>query len=482
MANNREQLSADAVMPVILAGGTGTRLWPVSRTAFPKQYLALATTHTLLQETALRTRDFAAYGAPVLVLNEAHRFLALDQMESVGITPDAVILEPAARNTAPALAAVARFALDRSPNAILHVMPSDHKIPVNPGYWASIEKAVRAAEAGYLVTFGVTPDRPETGYGYIKAGDALADGAHRVAAFIEKPELPKAERMVKEGGYLWNSGMFLFRADKFLEELEKFAPDVAKAADEAVAEAKTDLDFLRLDAKAFSASPNISVDYAVFEKTDRAAVVPCDIRWSDLGAWDAVWQELPQDEDRNVAKGPATITGSKDTLIYSEGPHIAVSNMENVAVIATEDAVLVSPLDDAQAVKDVVGTLKAAPATADLADNRKTMYRPWGGYTSLTLGDRFQVKRIFVRPGKKLSLQKHHHRAEHWIVVQGTAEVTVDDKVMILKENESTYIPLGAVHRLANPGKILLEIIEVQAGSYLGEDDIIRIEDDFGRN
>lgn len=474
--------SAGTITPVILAGGSGTRLWPLSRADRPKQFQKFLGERSLLQETLARLADFDGYGAPVILTNEAYRFVVAEQADEIGVDLGAIVLEPMMRNTAPALAAVAHMAAKDDAEAILHVMPSDHAIEVDDGYWTAIRAAAGAAREGRLATFGIEPTHPATGYGYIKAGAKLSDGVHEIERFIEKPDLARAEAMIAAGGHMWNAGMFLFRAADFLAEAEALCPDVEAAAIGAVDAAAADLDFLRLDADAFAKAPDISVDYAIFEKTARAAVVPLSVTWSDLGAWNAVWAASPRDAAGNAARGPATLLNATNCFVASEGPHVAVQDVEGVAVVATPDAVWVGSLEKAENVKSLVGALKANEATEDLATDHRTSYRPWGGYTSAMMGERFQVKRLFVKPGAKLSLQKHHHRAEHWIVVSGTAEVTVDDKVFILSENQSTYIPLGAVHRLANPGKILLELIEVQSGSYLGEDDIIRIEDEFGRS
>ena len=471
-----------SIIPVILAGGQGTRLWPKSRAARPKQFIDLIGDSSLFQQTLERVRDAGRYGAPIVITNAEYRFLVAEQAQERGIALGAILLEPVARNTAAAIAAAAQVAVSQDEDAILHILPSDHLIPASADYFGAVDNAALAAREGYLVTFGVTPDRPETGYGYIAVGEPLRHGAHMVAAFVEKPNLEKAEDMLAKGGFAWNSGMFMLPARVFLAECEKLAPEVFAAAKAAVAGAKRDLDFIRLEETAFAASPNISIDYAIFERTDKAAVLPVSFAWSDLGAWDAVWKGQARDQHGNAVSGPAMLSNTTNTLVVSEAAHVVVDGLDDVAVIATEDAVFVGRLSQAQNVGALAKQLKADANTRALTETHKTSYRPWGGYSSILMGERFQVKKLFVKPGKKLSLQKHHHRSEHWIVVRGTAEVTVDGQVTMLTENQSIYLPLGCTHRLANPGKIELELIEVQTGSYLGEDDIIRIEDEFGRH
>lgn len=470
------------IIPAILAGGSGTRLWPLSRADRPKQFQKFLSDHSLLQETMLRAAGQADYAAPIVMSNEAYRFVVAEQALEVGVELRATLLEPMMRNTAPAITALAVMVAQDDPDALIHVMPSDHAITADDAYWAAIDAAAKTAEDGALVTFGISPDGPNTGYGYIQGGDSLGGGVQKVARFIEKPDLATAEKMLSEGGYFWNSGMFLFKASAFLAEAEALASEIAEAAKAAVLKAVVDLDFTRLDADAFAASPEISVDYAIFEKTDKATVAPATIQWSDLGAWGSIWKDSDKDAGGNVASGPHSIEGASNSLVVSEGAHVALQGVDDVAVVATPDAVYVGKLSESENIKSLVTSIKADADTATLATTHRTSYRPWGGYSQILNGARFQVKRLFVKPGAKLSLQKHHHRAEHWVVVSGTAEVTVDDSVTMLTENQSVYIPQGAVHRLANPGKILLEVIEVQSGAYLGEDDIIRIEDEFGRN
>ena len=469
------------IVPVILAGGQGTRLWPKSRSARPKQFINLIGDTSLFQQTLERVKDGTRYGPPIVITNAEYRFLVAEQAQECGVVPGAILLEPAARNTAAAIAAAAQVAVNGDKNAIIHVLPSDHLIAADGGYFAAIDNAVRAAQDGHLVTFGIAPDRPETGYGYIAVGEALCHGAHRVAAFVEKPTPERAEALLREGGHFWNSGMFMLDAGLFLVECESLAPEVYRAATAAVDRAQRDLDFIRLDEAAFSASPDISVDYAIFERTAKAAVLPVSFEWSDLGAWDAVWKRQHRDAGGNAVSGPVVLSNTTNSLVTSDAAHVVIDGLDDVAVIATDDAVFVGRLSQAQNVGTIAKSLRANPSTRTLTEMHKTSYRPWGGYSSILIGERFQVKKLFVRPGKKLSLQKHHHRSEHWVVVHGTAEVTVDGRVSVLTENESIYLPLGCTHRLANPGKIELELIEVQTGSYLGEDDIIRLEDEFGR-
>ncbi len=469
------------MVPVILCGGKGTRLWPLSRAARPKQFLALTGDLSLFQKTLKRLDDPVRYGKPIIITNEAYRFLVAEQALEAGVDLDAILLEPVARNTAAAIAAAAVHVAARDPQTLIHVLASDHEISVDAAYLTALGTAIATAEDDKLVTFGITPDAPATGFGYIEAGAELGSGARAVARFVEKPVREKAEQMLAAGNYYWNSGMFLFRAATFLDECAKLAPEVHEAAKAAVAGAQADLDFVRLDEDGFASAPDISVDYAVFEKTDSAAVVPSPIVWSDLGSWDAVWKVNPRDKADNLARGPVSLSNTSGSLVFTEKLHVAVDGLDDVAVVVSEDAIYVGKLSAAQRVGEVVKRLAANPETAPLTESHPTSYRPWGGYTSLISGERFQVKRIFVKPGKRLSLQMHHHRSEHWVVVCGTAEVQIGDKITLLSENESAYIPRGETHRLTNPGRIDLELIEIQTGPYLGEDDIIRLEDEFGR-
>ena len=471
------------ITPVIMAGGKGTRLWPLSRASAPKQFIQFIGDRTLFQNTLARVSDPDLYEAPIVLTNEEFRFLVAEQARELDLKLSAILLEPVARNTAAAVVAAAALITELfGKDATMHVLGSDYEIDANATYYDCVRLARDTALEGKLVTFGITPTEPATGYGYIESGKALSTGAHAVKRFVEKPALEKAEEMVASGNFYWNSGMFMFSAAQLLAEMKEYAPDVEKAASKSVSKSTRDLDFTRLDAEHFSKSPNISIDYALMEKTANAAVVPSPFTWSDLGSWDAVWKVGNRDESGNVAAGSTTLVNTKNSLVMSHSLHVAVQGLEDIAVIASEDAVYVGHLKDSQEVGKLVKLLASDKKTAKLTETHPTSYRPWGGYTSVLNGERFQVKRIFVLPGKKLSLQRHHHRSEHWIVVKGTAEVTVGENVQMLRENESIYIPLGEVHRLSNPGKILLELIEVQTGSYLGEDDIIRLVDEFGRS
>jgi mannose-1-phosphate guanylyltransferase/mannose-6-phosphate isomerase len=468
------------LIPLILSGGSGTRLWPISRRNLPKQFLSLAGSETLFQQTARRGTSLPDAAAPIVVAADDHRFLAAEQLQELGIGGANILLEPVARNTAPAIAVGALQALKRDPNAVLLVLPADHLIGDTAGFSDAVAQARPAAAAGSLVTFGIRPDRPETGFGYIRRGDALGASAFRVAEFVEKPSLDLAQRYVESGLYDWNSGMFLFRADRYLEELDRHSPATLDAARAAMEKANVDLDFIRLDNDSFSVAPNDSIDYAVMEKTTHAAVVPVSCGWSDIGSWDALWIAAEKDADGNHLEGDVIALDTHGSLIRSHDRHlVATIGLDDVVVVTTPDATLVTRRDRSQDVKKIVDQLKAAGRTEH--DLHRVVRRPWGSYDSLESGDRFQVKRIVVKPGAALSLQMHHHRAEHWIVVKGVAEVTCDDKVFLLAENQSTYLPLGSRHRLRNPGKMPLELIEVQSGSYLGEDDIVRFDDVYGR-
>lgn len=468
------------LIPLILSGGSGTRLWPVSRRNLPKQFLSLTGQGTLFQQTVARTRLLPEIVAPIVVASEDHRFLAADQLLEAGIEGSTIVLEPVARNTAPAIALGALRAIERDADALLLVLPADHLIGDTQSFTDAVQLALPAAQQGFLVTFGIRPDRPETGFGYIRRAESIDEGAYRVAQFVEKPDQSTAEAYLKDGGYDWNSGMFLFKASRYLEELSEHAPAMLAAVREAYATGHRDLDFVRVDRDAFAKVPDNSIDYAVMEKTTRAAVIPVSCEWSDIGSWSALWLSGKHDEQGNQREGDTLAINTRNSLLRSHDRHmIATVGVDDLIVVSTPDATLVAHRDAAQDVKKVVDQLKASGRTEH--SFHRVVHRPWGSYDSLEAGGRFQVKRIVVKPGASLSLQKHHHRAEHWIVVSGTAEVTCDDKVFLLGENQSTYIPLGSVHRLSNPGKVPLELIEVQSGSYLGEDDIVRFDDVYGR-
>ena len=466
--------------PVVLSGGSGSRLWPLSRQNQPKQFLRLIGDHSLYQETVIRASRLANAQPPVTVCSEDHRFMIGEQLQEVAIPSGGILLEPVARNTAPAIALAALHVASTDADGALLVMPADHLIENEDAFRTAVASAVGLAEQGWLVTFGITPDYAETGYGYILRGDSLSADGYRVERFVEKPDQATAERYVAEGTYAWNSGMFLFKASAYLDELARHAPAVLAAAREAYAASNNDLDFIRVGKEAFASSPNDSIDYAVMEKTERAAVVPVSCGWSDIGSWSSLWSVAKRDGDDNRHEGDVISVDTKGSLVRaSERRMIATIGVEDLVIIDTPDATLVARKDRVQDVKTVVDHLKAAGRQEHLFHRK--VYRPWGSYDSIDMGQRFQVKRIVVKPGAALSLQKHHKRAEHWIVVSGVAEVTCDDRVFDLHENESTYIPLGSVHRLRNRGTEPVELIEVQSGSYLGEDDIVRLEDVYGR-
>jgi mannose-1-phosphate guanylyltransferase/mannose-6-phosphate isomerase len=466
------------LIPVILSGGAGTRLWPLSREMYPKQLLALTGKQTMLQDTVLRLAGIPGAAAPIVVCNEAHRFTVAEQIRALKIAPSGILLEPVGRNTAPAVALAALKAMEIDPAAVILVAPADHVIRDARGFQATAATALVQAEAGKLVTFGIVAHAPETGYGYIRRGEGKGP-TYPVAEFIEKPPLDVAQRFVDSGDYYWNSGMFLFKAARFLEELKAFAPDILAAATAAFTAAKTDLDFVRIDKDAFEKSRSESIDYAVMEKTKDAVVVPLDAGWSDVGSWSSLFDALPADEDGNVLQGDVLVHDTHDCYVHSTSRLVAAVGMDDHIIVETKDAILVAPKERVQDVKELVGKLKKA-GRPESAWHRE-VFRPWGSYDSIDAGDRFQVKRLSVKPGGVLSLQMHHHRAEHWIVVSGTARITCNDKTFLLSENESTYIPIGSTHRIENPGKVDLHIVEVQSGSYLGEDDIVRFEDNYGR-
>jgi mannose-1-phosphate guanylyltransferase / mannose-6-phosphate isomerase len=466
------------ILPVILSGGTGTRLWPLSRESYPKQFWPLASDKTMLAETAARGSG-AGFLPPMVVCNEAHRFLVAEQLRDRGAS---IVLEPIGRNSAPAIAAAALIAEETAPGAVLWFMAADSAIGDVAALQAALAKAAAAARAGAIVTFGMQPTAPETGYGYIETGEALTGSADvkRIARFVEKPDAAHAAQFVKTGRHLWNSGMFVATAATMLAELEAHAPEVLRGVRAAVAGASRDGDFIRLEAAAFTATPSISIDYAVMERTQKSAVVPASIGWSDIGSWAALWEIQPKDAAGNATHGPVALVDAKNCYVRSEGILTGVIGLEDAVVVVTDDAVLAMHRDHAQDVKKLVDQLKARGAKE--ATEHRRAYRPWGHYEGLIMGDRFQVKKIEVRPGAKLSLQKHFHRAEHWVVVSGTAIVQRDGEEIMLRENESVYLPLGCIHRMENPGKIPLTLIEVQSGSYLGEDDIVRFEDTYGRS
>jgi mannose-1-phosphate guanylyltransferase/mannose-6-phosphate isomerase len=471
------------IQPVILSGGAGTRLWPLSREEYPKQLLPLNSELTMLQETAARLVGMAQVLAPLVVCNEVHRFLVAEQMRLQGSVAG-IILEPCGRNTAPAVAVAALQALADGSDPILLVLPADHLIRRVDVFQQAVTHGASLAAAGKLVTFGVVADKPETGYGYIRAGETVGQsavlGAYAVAEFVEKPDLSTAQTYLAAGNYYWNSGMFMFRASRFLEELERFNPAMLKACRAAHAALQPDLDFLRLDAETFAACPSDSIDYAVMEKTADAVVIPLDAGWNDVGSWSAMWEVGAQDARGNAVRGDVLLEGAQNCYLHAGSRLVAGVGIEDLVVVETADAVLVAAKSRVQEVKGIVAQLKRQGRREALLHRKVS--RPWGTYECVDAGERFQVKRITVLPGASLSLQLHHHRAEHWVVVRGTARVSCGENSLILSENQSTYIPLGIKHRLENPGQIPLELIEIQSGSYLGEDDIVRFEDNYGRS
>jgi mannose-1-phosphate guanylyltransferase/mannose-6-phosphate isomerase len=458
------------VFPVILSGGAGTRLWPLSREMYPKQLLALTSRHSMLQDTALRLSGIASAAAPIVVCNEAHRFTVAEQLRALSVEPSAILLEPIGRNTAPAVALAALKAQELDPDSTIVIAPADHVIRDTRVFQQAADVAADLAESGKLVTFGIVAHAPETGYGYIRRGDGLGP-AYPVAQFIEKPPLEVAVQFVASGDYFWNSGMFVFKAARYLAELAEFAPDILAASTAAFKAATADLDFVRIDRAAFQTCRSESIDYAVMEKTRDAVVLPLDAGWSDVGSWSSLFDALPSDEEGNVLQGDVLVHDTHDCFVHATSRLVTAVGMDDHIIVETKDRV--------QDVKELVTQLKKA-GRPESAWHRE-VFRPWGSYDSVDTGDRFQVKRLSLKPGGALSLQMHHHRAEHWIVVQGTAKVTCGEKTFLLSENESTYVPIGATHRIENPGKVPLHIIEVRSGTYLGEDDIVRYEDHYGR-
>jgi mannose-1-phosphate guanylyltransferase / mannose-6-phosphate isomerase len=465
------------IIPLIMCGGAGTRLWPASREVRPKQFLPLFGTRSTFQDTVLRVSDPALFERPIVITNAAYRFMVLEQLNEIGLQAD-VLLEPMRRDSGPAIAAGSAFAQTRDREAIVLALAADHVVRDVDAFVAACRQGLGPADAGRIVTFGVEPERPATEYGYISPGEAISGEVRSVAKFVEKPDPAKAADYIK-AGYLWNSGNFMFRASVLLDEYRNVDAASVEAVTDSVTKAGRDLGFVTLDANAFEAAKAISIDYAVMEKTAHAAVVPVKCGWSDVGSWHAVWELSGKDSQGNAAQGNAVFEDSRNCNVSTDHALVALEGVDDLVVVATQDAVLVSRQKDANGLKRLVARLKAS--APEVTEDHIKVHRPWGSYQSVDNGDRHQVKRIVVKPGGRLSLQKHHHRAEHWIVVRGTARVTVDDQLKTVHENESIYIPMGAVHRLENPGKILLELIEVQTGSYLGEDDIIRIEDDYQR-
>ena len=470
-----------SIYPTILSGGSGTRLWPLSRPLYPKQFLALHSDKTLFQDTIARLSGLNA-AAPTVICNQEHRFIVAENLRELDVKPSSILLEPVGRNTAPAIAACALSALKDDEDAILLVLSADHVIEDVKAFEKAVKSAEKLAEEGYMVTFGIKPAYAHTGYGYIEVGkeiNAAQDDAYNLVKFKEKPDLKTAEKYIKNGQYLWNSGMFCFKAARYLEELEERHPDIIKHAKKSLEGAYEDLDFVRLGEEDFAKCENISIDYAVMEHTKRGAVISLDAGWNDVGSWSALWEVCEKDAHGNVVQGDVINIDTKSSFIHGADKLVCTLGLDDLIVVDTQDALLVAHKDSVQKVKDIVATLKKDDRKE--AKHHRTVYRPWGHYDSICFGERDQVKRISVKPGAKLSLQKHLHRSEHWVVVKGTARVTRGEEILTISENESVYLPVGTIHALENPGKITLEIIEVQTGSYLGEDDIVRLEDLYGR-
>ncbi|NDE90175.1 MAG: mannose-1-phosphate guanylyltransferase/mannose-6-phosphate isomerase [Alphaproteobacteria bacterium] len=470
------------IHPIIMSGGSGTRLWPISRALYPKQFLKLTTEHTLLQDAVLRVSDAKVFAAPIIICAEEHRFMIAEQLRELNIKPHAILLEPTPRSTAAVAALAAQFLVPtpENPDPLFLLMPTDHAVGNVAAFVDACKNAALAATDGYLTTFGVKPQRAETGYGYIKPGDSVGAGSVcSIALFVEKPDSVKAQEFVKQG-YLWNSGMFLFSVRSVAEELNRLQPEIMARVHDALHKAVRDLDFIRLDKDTFSKVPAVSIDVGLMERTRKAAVVPVDMAWNDIGSWQSMWDIAKKDDAGNVAKGDVLLHDTKNSYVHSEGRLTVTLGTENLVIITMDDVVMVADMARAQDVKLLVDKLKADKR--EEVQHARRVYRPWGWYESLGEGERFQVKRIMVQPGRKLSLQSHHHRSEHWVVVEGTALVTKDDQEIFIHENESIYLPVGAKHRLQNPGKLPLMVVEVQSGSYLGEDDIVRFEDTYGRS
>lgn len=467
-----------SITPVVLSGGSGSRLWPSSRSQYPKQFLKLVSDNSMLQETVLRLCGLPSLAAPIVVANNDHRFLVAEQLQACELDTGSIILEPAARNTAPAIA-LAAIALGAEEDTIMLVLPADHIVDDQEAFYAAIELGRTQAENGKLVTFGIVPSSPQTGYGYIHAGEEHEPGVFDVSRFVEKPDLSTAQSYIADGSYSWNSGIFMFKPSVYLQELNSSHPEIVKACEKALSAANNDLDFIRVDADSFKECPSDSIDYAVMEHTKNAVVIPMSVGWNDIGSWSALWEQLDKDENGNVLKGDVMVDGVSNSLVISDKKLIACVGVEDVILVETDDSILLVNKDRVQDVKSVVNRLIEAKRPE--SQLHRKVYRPWGFYDSIENAEGFQVKRLVVYPGAQLSLQMHHHRAEHWVVVKGTAEVVNGDKKLLLRVNESTYIPIGAQHQLSNPGKLRLELIEVQSGDYLGEDDIVRFEDIYGR-
>jgi mannose-1-phosphate guanylyltransferase len=466
-------------LPVIMAGGSGTRLWPLSRQLNPKQFLPLVDPDLTMLQATIQRLDGLEHATPRLICNENHRFLAAEQLRQLGLEEANIILEPVGRNTAPAIALAALQALSEQTDPIMLVLAADHLIQDVNAFHQSIAKALVLAESGKLVTFAITPTHPETGYGYLQMGAPVGEGGFEVSRFVEKPDLATAQDYLAQGSYFWNSGMFMFRASRYIQELERFQPKIVSVCREALAKGAQDMHFTRVDSAIFSSSPDDSIDYAVMEKTSDAVMVPLNAGWSDIGSWSAIWDSGEKNEQGNMFKGDVLSENTSDSYVHATHRLVTTVGVENLIIVETKDAVLVAHKDHVQDVKKIVDQLKGCKRQEHTS--HREVYRPWGVYDSIDNGERYQVKRITVKPGEKLSVQMHHHRAEHWIVVSGTARVTNGEKTYLVTENQSTYIPIGQIHALENPGMIPLELIEVQSGSYLGEDDIVRFEDIYGR-